>query len=743
MSKDQLAPSDAVTAVCRAAAEQAAADTLPPDTIHVLAALAGAGGAFRANQLLAAAAVSPKSIAGVLPRLGDEREPQGASDGASAADALAAVGLSNASPSLCTALAAAADEAQTARVPGLSLETLLLGLTSRAGFGATRVLTLLGLRIRDLRTALAAGLVADFEPKTQALVDQFDCRLLGLVRDPLIGRDGELDRLATLLARSERNNPLLVGPEGVGKRALVSRLAWLLRHESDRWPAPLAGSFVVHLDLAAVAASGAARLEDLVARLAGDGHTIALLTSLRALSLNPTAIAAHLRPALDAGRIRAVLSLTPQEAKSLAGLDPELAGLFEQVPLGVVPTQYDGEIAHALADRYADYHHVSFAAAAVESAGRLGRRYLRSEAFPGSLAGLLDDVAARVGLDGRGEVEEGDVTRAVSMLSGVPVDKLTESELDRVQHMEEHLHERIVGQDEAVAAVSKAIRRAKAGMKDAKRPIGSFVFAGPTGVGKTELARTLASFLFGDDSSLLQFDMSEYGTEGDVTKLIGAGPEWVGHEEGGQLTNAVKARPYAVLLFDEVEKAHPKVFDLFLQLLEEGHLTDGSGERVDFANTVVIMTSNLGMQQALNDPAVDGATGDGLYKLIRTAADRALHEFFRPELLNRLDAIVIFHPLERAQLDQIAALMAADLGRRSGFTIVIERDALERVLAQGYDPKLGARPLRRAFATLIEDPLADLILAGKATRGDTIRVSVRKDALALDRVAPEPAAAAT
>ena len=316
-----------------------------------------------------------------------------------------------------------------------------------------------------------------------------------------------------------------------------------------------------------------------------------------------------------------------------------------------------------------------------------------------------------------------------------------EGETEKLLHMEERLHARLVGQDEAVQAVSDAIRRARAGLKDPKRPIGSFIFLGPTGVGKTELARALAEFLFDDEHALVRIDMSEYMEKFSTSRLVGAPPGYVGYEEGGQLTEAVRRRPYQVVLFDEIEKAHPDVFNVLLQLLDDGRLTDSQGRTVDFKNTVIIMTSNIGSTTLVEAAEAGPDAFEGAAERVRLQ----LRDHFRPEFLNRVDEIIVFKPLDEAQLREIVGLLAANVTRRlteSGITLELSDEALTLLAREGYDPVYGARPLRRAIQRRLENPLARRLLAGEFKEGDVVRVDVSPDGELTFNGSVEPAAPA-
>jgi ATP-dependent Clp protease ATP-binding subunit ClpB len=338
----------------------------------------------------------------------------------------------------------------------------------------------------------------------------------------------------------------------------------------------------------------------------------------------------------------------------------------------------------------------------------------------------------------REEVTDEDIAGIVSKWTGVPVTKMLEGELQKLLRMEDNLKQRVVGQEEAVTAVANAVRRSRAGLKDPSRPIGSFIFMGPTGVGKTELARALAEFLFDDEAAMVRIDMSEYMEKHAVARLIGAPPGYVGYEEGGQLTEAIRRRPYAVLLFDEIEKAHPEVFNILLQVLDDGRLTDSKGRVVDFKNTVIIMTSNVGSQyiheyqQGMKSPAQE--------EQMRKRVEEELHRHFRPEFLNRVDDIIIFHALELQHIKRIIEIQLRGLAKRisdRGLTIDISDGAKEHLARSGYDPAFGARPLKRALQREIVDPLAMKLLSGEFKPGDTVFVNMHDGKLALE-LEPEP-----
>jgi ATP-dependent Clp protease ATP-binding subunit ClpC len=328
------------------------------------------------------------------------------------------------------------------------------------------------------------------------------------------------------------------------------------------------------------------------------------------------------------------------------------------------------------------------------------------------------------------EVTPEDIAIVVSNWTGVPVSKLAQEESERLLHMEEILHKRVIGQEEAVKAISQAIRRARAGLKDPKRPIGSFIFLGPTGVGKTELARAVAEALFGDEEAIIRIDMSEYMEKHTTSRLVGSPPGYVGHEEGGQLTEKVRRKPYSVILLDEIEKAHPDVFNILLQVLDDGRLTDSKGRTVDFRNTVIIMTSNVGAETLKRNRHVGFTVGgeSGAYSEMKTKVLDELKRTFRPEFLNRIDEIIVFHELKTEQIEKIVGLLASDLEQRlenQGITLTLTDAAKKQIAKEGYDPEYGARPLKRALQKKVEDRLSEELLKGNISKGSSVVVDYK------------------
>lgn len=499
-----------------------------------------------------------------------------------------------------------------------------------------------------------------------------------------------------------------------------------------------------------------------------------------------------LKPALARGELQCIGATTLDEYRKYVEKDAALERRFQPITVGEPTREETKAILEGLRDRYEAHHRVKITDSAIEAAVKLSDRYITDRFLPDKAIDLIDEAASRVRLKGmvvppdlkkleeklkeirkekeaavqneefekaaklrdseqkiltelenqrnnweqkKGTAEavvtEEDIAAVVSLWTGVPVARLAEEETERLLKLEEILHQRVIGQDEAVKALSRAIRRARAGLKDPKRPIGSFIFLGPTGVGKTELARALAEALFGDEDAMLRLDMSEYTERHTVSRLIGAPPGYVGYEEAGQLTERVRRRPYTVVLLDEIEKAHPEIFNVLLQVIEDGRLTDAKGRTVDFKNTVIIMTSNVGAQLIEND-AVLGfrprETEEESYERMKERVTGELRRTFRPEFLNRLDEIIVFHPLTKEHIKEIVVLMLKDLTeqlRENNLALEVTDNAKEVLVTEGFDKQYGARPLRRAIQRLIENPLSEAMLEGKFKEGDIIVVDAK------------------
>jgi ATP-dependent Clp protease ATP-binding subunit ClpC len=502
-----------------------------------------------------------------------------------------------------------------------------------------------------------------------------------------------------------------------------------------------------------------------------------------------------LKPALARGELQCIGATTLDEYRKHIERDAALERRFQPVMVGEPSVDETIEILYGLRERYEQHHKLKILDSALEAAAKLSDRYISDRYLPDKAIDLVDEAGSRVRLinsqlppaakeldkelrqvlkdkddavrsqdfDKAGElrdremeikaeiraiaqskktdtgtdeagpvVDEEDIAQIVASWTGVPVNKLTESESEKLLHMEDTLHQRLIGQEDAVKAVSRAIRRARVGLKNPNRPIASFIFSGPTGVGKTELAKSLASYFFGSEEAMIRLDMSEYMERHTVSKLIGSPPGYVGYNEGGQLTEAVRRRPYTVVLFDEIEKAHPDVFNMLLQILEDGRLTDAKGRTVDFKNTLLIMTSNIGSKVIEKGGGGIGFEfsenqAESQYNRIRNLVNEELKQYFRPEFLNRLDEIIVFRQLNRDEVKEIADIMLNEVFGRlteKGITLQVTERFKDRLVEEGYNPSYGARPLRRAIMRLLEDVLAEQILSGSVNDGDTALVDV-------------------
>jgi ATP-dependent Clp protease ATP-binding subunit ClpC len=653
------------------------------------------------------------------------------------------------------------------------------------------------------RRQAGAGGPAGEKSKSSKLLDQFGRNFTKQAQegklDPVVGRQTEIERIMQILARRQKNNPVLIGEPGVGKTAIVEGLAQ--RISSNQVPEILKGKQIYSLDLAALVAGSKyrgefeERLKKVMKEIQQRGDIVLFIDELHNLVGAGAAegaidAASILKPALARGELQTIGATTLDEYRKYLERDAALERRFQQVRVEEPSVDDSVQILRGLRDRYEAHHRVTITDEALKAAAELSDRYIQDRHLPDKAIDLIDEAASRLRIksmsappryreledeiervrkekeasienqefekaaslrdkerkltqkkreleeqwrtsesnEEQPQVGEEEIADIVSMWTGIPVFKLTEAESARLVRMEEELHKRVVGQEEAIVAVAKSIRRARAGIKDPKRPTGSFIFLGPSGVGKTELARTLAEFLFGDEDAMIQVDMSEYMEKHSVSRLVGSPPGYIGYDEGGQLTEAVRRKPYSVLLLDEIEKAHPDVFNILLQILEEGKLTDAQGRRVDFRNTIVIMTSNLGAAQISKNTGFGFTVGDesGLsYDEMKSRVMGELKKVFRPELLNRIDEIIVFHKLSKDEITTIVDLQLRRLREQMAtheVSIELTDEAKELLVDKGYDPAMGARPLRRAIQRYIEDPLADFVLGRQLEPGSTILV---------------------
>ncbi|WP_302355182.1 ATP-dependent Clp protease ATP-binding subunit [uncultured Alistipes sp.] len=586
-----------------------------------------------------------------------------------------------------------------------------------------------------------------FEEPSGHPLAQFGADLTQLARDgkvdPVIGRDREIDRVIQILSRRKKNNPILIGEAGVGKSAIVEGLA--LRIARGEVPATIAGKRIFSLDVSALVAGTKfrgefeERMQQLLDLLRRSRDTIVFIDEIHTIvgagstqgSLDTANI---LKPALARGELQTIGATTLDEYRTDIESDTALERRFQRVLVEPTTPEQTLGILRRIAPDYERHHRVRYSDEALRACVELTGRYVTGRCFPDKAIDALDEAGSRAHLQRDAatatvEIGEGLVRRVVSDMTGIPAERVSEDEASRLRSLRDHLARRVVGQQEAVERIARTIRRSRAGLQDENRPIGVFLFVGPTGVGKTLLAKEVSKWLFDEHRGLIRIDMSEYAEKHNVARLIGPPPGYVGYGEGGQLTEAVRRQPYAVVLLDEIEKAHPEVFNTLLQLFDEGRLTDGSGRTVDFRNTILIMTSNVGSREVARKPlrvgyatpskgAAPDTTPDGEYR-------RALERVFAPEFLNRIDDIVIFRTLDAGDVVRIIDLELQGLFTRTGrlgYKIKVTEGAKRRLASMGYEARYGVRSLRRTLAEQVEEPLSTLILDGKLRTGDTVVV---------------------
>lgn len=615
--------------------------------------------------------------------------------------------------------------------------------------------------------------------------------------DPIIGRDKEIERVAQILSRRKKNNPILIGEPGVGKTAIAEGLA--LRIVQKKVSRVLFNKRVVTLDLASLVAGTKyrgqfeERMKAVMNELEKSPNVILFIDELHTIvgagGASGSLDASNMfKPALSRGEIQCIGATTLDEYRQYIEKDGALARRFQMVMVDATSPEETIQILQNIKDKYEDHHNVIYTDAAIEACVKLSDRYISDRFLPDKAIDILDEAGARVHINNihvpedilkleaevenikteknrvvksqkyeeaaqlrdkekklleqletakikweedskskRFTVEEENVAEVIAMMTGIPAKRIAQNEGAKLLNMMEDLSGKVVGQEEAIKKLTKAIQRTRVGLKDPKKPIGSFIFLGPTGVGKTELAKMLASYLFDKDDALVRIDMSEYMEKFSVSRLVGAPPGYVGYEEGGQLTEKIRRKPYSVILLDEIEKAHPDVFNILLQVLDDGILTDGLGRRVDFRNTIIIMTSNIGVRDLKDFGAGIGfsskAKQDNQDEVMKSTIQSALKKAFSPEFLNRLDDVVVFNSLTREHIFKIIDISLKKLFHRItdlGYQIELTEKAKEFLAEKGYDQQYGARPLNRAIQKYLEDAIAEEILKGDLSEGDVI-----------------------
>lgn len=623
--------------------------------------------------------------------------------------------------------------------------------------------------------------------------------------DPIVGREKEIERVAQILSRRKKNNPILIGEPGVGKTAIAEGLA--LRIIQKKVSRVLFGKRVVTLDLASLVAGTKyrgqfeERMKAVMNELEKSTDVILFIDELHTIvgagGASGSLDASNMfKPSLSRGDIQVIGATTLDEYRQYIEKDGALARRFQTVMVDATTIDETIEILNNIKDKYEEHHHVIYTPESIISAVKLSDRYISDRFLPDKAIDVMDEVGARVHISNinvpadivalenqielvkkeknqvvksqkyeeaaqlrdrekklieqlekakqiwdeeskkqKFTVTEEHVAEVIAQMTGIPVNRVAAKEGEKLLKMEEELSKHVIGQTDAVKKLVKAIQRTRVGLKDPQKPIGSFIFLGPTGVGKTEMAKVLATYLFDKEDSLVRIDMSEYMEKFSVSRLVGAPPGYVGYEEGGQLTEKVRRKPYSVILLDEIEKAHPDVFNLLLQVLDDGILTDGLGRRVDFRNTIIIMTSNIGARDLKDFGSGIGfstkSKSDNLDEQARSTIQNALKKAFAPEFINRLDDIIIFNSLERADLHKIIDLMLIKLKARLvnlGYEVQLTEKAKDFIADKGYDPQYGARPLNRAIQKYLEDILAEEILKGPLEEGELIEADYEENA---------------
>ncbi|MCH8234785.1 MAG: ATP-dependent Clp protease ATP-binding subunit [Chloroflexi bacterium] len=712
----------------------------------------------------------------------------------------------------------AVDEARRLNHHYIGTNHLLIGLMREGEGVAAGVLESLGVSLDKVRAETArtpeqsAQQGGQPQPSTRTpTLDELGVDLTAWARegklDPVVGREEEVQRVVQILSRRTKNNPVLIGEPGVGKTAIVEKLAQMV--ESGDVPPTLTGKRVVTLDMASLVAGTKyrgefeERLKKVINELRQAGNCVLFIDEMHTMvgagAAEGAVDAANiLKPALARGEVQAIGATTLDDYRKYVERDPALERRFQ--PVMVDPPDVDDtiDILRGIKGKYEEHHGLAITDEAIRAAASLALRYIPDRHMPDKAIDLIDEAASRVRIKNSvqpkelkkaskeleavrsdkneaisnqqyeraaelrdsemklstqvetlksawdadkpeaREVTEEDIAEVVSMWTHIPVTRLGIEETERLIHMEEALKEQVIGQEEAISLVAKAVRRARAGIKDPSRPIGAFMFLGPTGVGKTHLVKQLAKFMFGSEDAMVRLDMSEFMERHTVARLVGAPPGYIGFDEGGQLTEAVRRKSYSVILLDEIEKAHQDVYNILLQIFDDGHLTDSKGRKVDFRNTVVIMTSNLGSDLIRRDTSLgfgrvsefDESKSEERHKRMSDKVMDEVKRFFRPEFLNRLDGTVVFHSLTKQHTVEIVGLMLETVRAQlleKGMVLQVTDAAQEWLAEKGYDPTFGARPLRRLIQDKIEDRLSDDLLAGLFKAGDVVELDIAKD----------------
>ncbi|MCR5003455.1 MAG: ATP-dependent Clp protease ATP-binding subunit [Bacteroidales bacterium] len=573
------------------------------------------------------------------------------------------------------------------------------------------------------------------EPKEKVNLEEFGYDLTKAASDgrldPVVGREDEISRVIEILGRRKKNNPMLIGEPGVGKSAIVEGIA--LRIATGDISPALAKKRIISLDIASIVAGTKyrgdfeKRVKTIISEAASDPNLIFFIDEFHTIvgaggAQGSLDAANMLKPALARGEIQCIGATTLDEFTKIVEKDGALDRRFQKIMVNPTDVAQTIAILHNIKGNYEQYHNVIYTDEALEACARMTDRYITDKSLPDKAIDALDEAGSmvRLNLHGKGKatdtVTADDIAAVIGKTTGIPAGKIAESEGVRLQKMEDKLKKRVIGQDEAIHTVVSAIRRGRAGLKDPSRPIGSFMFFGPTGVGKTQLAKSIAEYLFDSEENMIRIDMSEYMEKFSVSRLIGAPPGYVGYEEGGQLSEQIRRKPYSVVLLDEIEKAHPDIFNLLLQVIDEGRLTDSNGRTVNCRNIILIMTSNTGSKEVEQyGKGIGFATKSRDVQANRQAVlEKAVRNSFPPEFLGRVDEKIFFKQLTREDMEKIIDIELKELKQRvleAGYSLTVTPSAKRFVADAGFDPNFGARPLRKAIMQHIEDPVSEFIIA--------------------------------
>ncbi len=712
----------------------------------------------------------------------------------------------------------AVDEARRLTHHYIGTEHLLIGIMREGEGVAAGVLESLGVSLDKVRaetTRILNQSVSQSQGHSRSsnrtpTLDQLGIDLTKYAQegklDPVIGRSKEIARVVQILSRRTKNNPVLVGPPGVGKTAIVEALAQQVN--AGDVPENLSSRRVVTLDMGALVAGTKyrgefeERLKKVVEEIKSSGNCILFIDEMHTMvgagAAEGAVDAANiLKPSLARGELQCIGATTLDDYRKYVERDPALERRFQPVNVDEPSTEETVEILKGIRGKFEEFHNVKIEDDALLAAASLASRFIADRYLPDKAIDLMDEAGSRVRIrtsgmplgvkesqkmletvrrdkdeaisqqqyeyaaelrdrevkladslqqlqsewretsgDEKAAVTEEEIAEVVSMWTGIPVTHMAVEEVERLLHMEENIHRRIIGQDEAIVAIAKAVRRARAGLKDPRRPMGSFLFLGPTGVGKTELVKALAEFMFGSEDKMIRLDMSEFMERHTVARLIGAPPGYIGYEEGGQLTDAVRRHSYTCILLDEIEKAHPEVFNLLLQIFDDGHLTDAKGRKVDFRNTIIVMTSNIGSDLIKRDTSFGFAMvnqarmEENAYEKMKTKVEDEVKRFFHPEFLNRIDGQIVFHALTKEHIVSIVDLMLNDVRKpmlEKGLSLDVTQAAKEWLGEKGFDPMFGARPLRRLIERELEDSLSEGVIRGDYRPGQTVLVDIDQE----------------